>query len=33
MSQIDQLVQDLFLSHYFFNRGNLFHELNTLIET
>ena len=33
MSQIDQLVQDLFLSNYFFNGGSLFHELNKLIET
>ena len=33
MSQIDQLVQDLFLSNYFFNLGSLFHELNKLIET
>ena len=33
MSQIDQLVQDLFLSNYFFSRGSLFHELNKLIET
>ena len=33
MSQIDQLVQGLFLSNYLFNRGSLFHELNKLIET
>ena len=33
MSQIDQLVRDLFLSNYFFNQGSLFHELNKLIET
>ena len=33
MSQIDQLVHDLFLSNYFFNRGSLFYELNKLIET
>jgi len=33
MSQIDQLVQDLFLPNYFFTRGSLIHELNKLIET
>jgi len=31
MSQIDQLVHDLFLSNYFFNRGSLLH-VNKLIE-